>query len=122
MAGSAPGFSAQVVLGFGPYRTAWFMAHRIREGMREARIIGSLGGDGRFAAHETVMHSADEYVRGDVHTNSVEGYFAILKRGIYGTYHHVSHAVGGKRHGCELVSRLAFTSAPLRAAGFGFRR
>jgi len=38
----------------------------------------------------TVMHSAKEYVRGDVHTNTVEGYFSILKRGIIGTYHHVS--------------------------------
>lgn len=38
----------------------------------------------------TVMHSAKEYVRGDVHTNTVEGYFSILKRGIMGTYHHVS--------------------------------
>jgi hypothetical protein len=42
------------------------------------------------------MHSADEYVRGDVHTNSVEGYFAILKRGIYGVYHHVSEAHLGR--------------------------
>ena len=43
-----------------------------------------------FARHETINHSADEYVRGDVHTNTVEGYFSILKRGIIGTYHHVS--------------------------------
>lgn len=40
--------------------------------------------------HETVNHSNDEYVRGEVHTNSVEGYFSILKRGIIGTFHHVS--------------------------------
>ena len=32
--------------------------------------------------HEVVNHSADEYVRGAVHTNTVEGYFSILKRGI----------------------------------------
>ncbi len=38
----------------------------------------------------TINHSAREYVRGDVHTNTVEGYFSILKRGIMGTYHHVS--------------------------------
>src|SRR4051794_28874020 len=31
-----------------------------------------------------------EYVRGDAHTNTVEGYFSIFKRGIYGVYHHVS--------------------------------
>jgi hypothetical protein len=38
----------------------------------------------------TVNHSIGEYVRGDAHTNTVEGYFSILKRGIIGTYHHVS--------------------------------
>src|SRR5205807_2709419 len=43
-----------------------------------------------FARHETINHSTDEYVRGDAHTNSVEGYFSILKRGIIGTYHQVS--------------------------------
>jgi transposase-like protein len=41
-------------------------------------------------AHEVVNHSAEEYVRGEVHTNTIEGYFSILKRGINGTYHHVS--------------------------------
>jgi transposase-like protein len=45
-----------------------------------------------FASHRTVNHSADEYVRGDAHTNTVEGFFSIFKRGIYGTYHHVSAA------------------------------
>jgi transposase-like protein len=43
-----------------------------------------------FARHETINHSIDEYVRGDAHTNTIEGYFSILKRGIVGTYHHVS--------------------------------
>ena len=44
-----------------------------------------------FAGHGTVNHSAEEYVRGNFwHTNTVESYFAILKRGIMGTYHHVS--------------------------------
>jgi transposase-like protein len=44
----------------------------------------------RDFAHETVNHGAGEYVRGDAHTNTVEGYFSVLKRGIIGTYHHVS--------------------------------
>ena len=48
--------------------------------------------DKEFADHQTVAHDQDEYVRGDVHTNTVEGYFATLKRGINGTYHHVSRA------------------------------
>jgi transposase-like protein len=157
-------------LGFGSYRTAWFMAMRIREGMREAKLPASMGGEGKFveadetyvggkarnrafkepppkeavmslverkgqvrsfdlrvanvtaetvkpiivealstdshfrtdesgiywkigetfASHRTVNHAASEYVRGDAHTNTVEGYFSIFKRGIYGVYHHVS--------------------------------
>ena len=40
------------------------------------------------AAHETVKHSAGEYVRGDVHTNSAEGYFSVFKRGMKGVYQH----------------------------------
>ncbi len=45
-----------------------------------------------FAGHQTVNHSAGEYVRGKVHTNSVEGYFANLKRGLDGIYHHVGRS------------------------------
>jgi transposase-like protein len=45
-----------------------------------------------FARHEMVDHGQDEYVRGDAHSNTVEGFFAILKRGIIGTYHTVSEA------------------------------
>jgi transposase-like protein len=151
------------------YKTAWFMAHRIREAMREPAGAGPLGGpntvvevdetfvggkaknraDGRvppkeavmalversgrvrsfhvasvnaktlrpiltsqldrksylmtdeaayytsmggeFGGHGTVNHSIEEYVRGGFwHINTVESYFAILKRGIFGVYHHVS--------------------------------
>jgi hypothetical protein len=44
-----------------------------------------------FSGHGTVNHSAEEYVRAYFwHTNTAEGYFSILKRGIVGTYHHVS--------------------------------
>lgn len=168
------------MLGFGSYRTAWFMAHRIREGMRELfpevsgptggegstvemdetyiggkeknkhrskRIKGANGGIGKemafalverggkvrshhmtdisaktlrpvllaqlgeataktklmtdgegqyriiapmFASHDAVNHGIGEYVRGEAHTNTIEGYFSILKRGITGVYHHVS--------------------------------
>ena len=158
-----------------PYKTAWFMAHRIREGMRDlnppprsmggnskiieaddtyiggkeknkhfrkrnAANIGGMGKEIAFALverggrvrsqhvpgvnastlrpiliaqldadtrlmtddagqyrnihrdfrHEAVNHGIGEYVRGEAHTNTVESYFAILKRGIIGTYHHVS--------------------------------
>jgi hypothetical protein len=43
-----------------------------------------------FAGHDTVKHSAGEYVRENAHTNTVEGFFSLLKRGIMGTFHHVS--------------------------------
>ena len=149
------------------YKTAWFMAHRVREAMRP-NSSGPLGGDNKvvevdetyiggkarnrknhippkeavvalverdgrvrsrhianvdganlrpilkaeidaasyvmtdespiypsatagFAGHGTVNHSIEEYVRGSFwHTNTVESYFSILKRGVIGTYHHVS--------------------------------
>lgn len=41
-----------------------------------------------FTQHEAVKHSAKEYVRGDVTTNTVEGYFSIFKRGMKGVYQH----------------------------------
>src|SRR5262249_695991 len=44
----------------------------------------------KFAGHEVVKHAAHEYVRGRAHTNTVEGFFSLLKRGINGTFHHVS--------------------------------
>ena len=43
-----------------------------------------------FPAHQTVNHGAGEYVRGHAHTNTIEGYFSVLKRGLTGTFHHVS--------------------------------
>ena len=40
--------------------------------------------------HETVNHSAAEYVRGDVLTNTVEGVWALFKRGVVGSFHKIS--------------------------------
>ena len=46
-----------------------------------------------YSGHGTVNHSAKEYVRGDFwYTNTVESYFALLKRGVYGTFHSLSEA------------------------------
>jgi transposase-like protein len=64
---------------------------------RDASIITDewrsyKGLDRDFASHETVSHGEGEYVRGAVHTNTVEGYFSILKRGVNGTYHRISPA------------------------------
>jgi transposase-like protein len=52
----------------------------------ESRLY--YGYSAHFAAHETVKHSRNEYVRGDVHTNTVENYFSVFKRGMKGTYQH----------------------------------
>jgi transposase-like protein len=41
------------------------------------------------ASHEVVIHAKGEYVRGDVHTNTVEGFFSVFKRGLVGTYQHM---------------------------------
>jgi len=157
------------MLGFGSYRTAWFMAHRIRESMiskttsglggtnkvveaaesyvggkaknraykpePKKHIVMTLverGGEARsfhvknataktlretavrvasrksylmtdentaytklgreFSGHGTVNHSANEYSRlgGFIHVNSAENYFSIFKRGVIGTFHHIS--------------------------------
>lgn len=43
-----------------------------------------------YADHQSVCHSRGEYVRGDVTTNTIESFWAILKRGINGVYHNVS--------------------------------
>jgi transposase-like protein len=64
----------------------------------------------KFVRHATVNHSIGEYVRGEVHTNTVESYFANFKRGIYGTYHHVSpHHL--KRYLAEFDFRYNFRAA-----------
>lgn len=43
-----------------------------------------------FARHEKVNHNQHEYGRGPIHSNTVESFFAVMKRGIHGVYHHVS--------------------------------
>ncbi len=43
-----------------------------------------------FYPHQTVDHKAGEYVRGTVHTNNIENFWSLLKRGVIGTYHNVS--------------------------------
>lgn len=56
----------------------------------EARVYIKVGRE--FAEHGVVNHGAGEYARDDITTNAVESSFAILKRGLYGTFHHVSEA------------------------------
>jgi len=58
----------------------------ITDDFRNYRKIGRLFAGG----HGVVNHSMKEYVRGDVYTNTAESFFALLKRGVYGTFHAVS--------------------------------
>ena len=59
--------------------------HLMTDGEGQYRVVAPM-----FASHEVVNHGIGEYVRGNAHTNTIEGYFSILKRGVIGTYHHVS--------------------------------
>jgi hypothetical protein len=61
------------------------------------------GLDGLFFRHDTVNHSAGEYARGDVSTNSIESVWALMKRGITGVYHHTS-----AKHLGRYVNEFAF--------------
>jgi transposase-like protein len=57
----------------------------------ESTVYPAIGRE--FSGHGSVNHSAEEYVRAQFwHTNTVENYFSIFKRGIIGTYHWVSEA------------------------------
>ena len=57
----------------------------------ESLVYPKLGRE--FSGHGTVNHSIDEYVRGGFwHTNTVENFFSIFKRGVIGTFHHISEA------------------------------
>jgi transposase-like protein len=60
----------------------------------EGSVFTGIGWN--FASHGTVTHTKDEYVRREgervITTNTVEGFFSILKRGVYGVYQHVSEA------------------------------
>ena len=69
------------------------------DGEGQYRLVGPM-----FKSHDVVNHGIGEYVRGDAHTNTVESYFALLKRGVVGTFHHVSpqHL---KRYVCEFDYR-----------------
>jgi transposase-like protein len=173
------------------YKSAWFMAHRIREAMRDG-APGQLGGAGKFvevdeayigrmkgfrksrgpghkmkvlslverggnvrsikvesvsrptvekivrenvareshlmtdeapyypaigsqlAAHESVNHSADEWARGAAHTNTLEGYFSVFKRGMRGVYQHC-----GERHLHRYLAEFDFRYNHRAATGCG---
>jgi transposase-like protein len=66
-----------------------------------------------FKAYDQVNHSKKEYVRGIAHTNTVEGYFSILKRGLIGTFHHV-----GSQHLQRYVNEFDFKYNTRVALGY----
>lgn len=51
---------------------------------------GYSGLNGLFFKHETINHSAGEYARDNISTNSIESVWAVMKRGLHGIYHHAS--------------------------------
>jgi transposase-like protein len=73
-------------------------AHLMTDNSRLYDNIGRL-----YPRHERVNHSAKEYARGEVHTNSVEGFFSLLERGMDGTFHAVS-----RKHLHRYVSEFSF--------------
>lgn len=57
----------------------------------------------KMAKHDTINHGAKEYVRGDIHTNTIEGFWGLLKRAWYGQHHHYS-----KKYTNYYVAEAAF--------------
>lgn len=86
------------------------------------KIMPALGYE-----HAKVMHSANEYVRGPVHTNSIEGFWSQLKRSINGTFHQVSgkhlqkyvnefaYRYNRRKSGVPMFQHLASSVAALHA-------
>jgi transposase-like protein len=75
--------------------TAKNLKGKIRENVDKKAVVMTdeflaYKGLGKEFVHYTVNHGAGEYVNGDIHTNTAEGFFSILKRGINGIYQHVS--------------------------------
>lgn len=60
-------------------------------------------GDSFDGGHKTVNHSRGEYSRGNAHVNGAESYFALLKRGVHGTFHHIS-----KKHLARYCDKFSF--------------
>lgn len=54
----------------------------------DARLYWAVGRE--FASHGTTLHASRKYASGDKHSNTVENFFSIFKRGVIGTYHHMS--------------------------------
>jgi len=68
-----------------------FLVKNVHQGSNlmtdEHAVYGTME---RLYNHQTIKHMLKEYVRGEVHTNTIENFWSVLKRGIYGTYHFIS--------------------------------
>ena len=85
---------------------------------REARLATDEANYYRFvgrqlADHKTVNHAKGEYVRGSVHTNTIEGYFSIFKRGMKGVYQHCA-----KKHLHRYLAEFDFRYTNRAGCGF----
>lgn len=74
----------------------------------ETRVVTDEAGqyahlNKEFASHEFVTHGSGEYVRGDVHTNTLEGFYSVFKRGMKGVYQHCA-----EKHLHRYVSEFDF--------------
>lgn len=78
----------------------------------EARLYWKVGKE--FTAHDSVMHAGGEYVRGEVHTNTIEGFFSIFKRGMRGIYQHC-----GEQHLHRYLAEFDFRYTNRVALGIG---
>ncbi len=87
------------------------ISHESRLHTDESKLY--QGANAFFASHETVKHSAKEYARGDVNTNSAEGYFSIFKRGMKGVYQHC-----GEKHLHRYLAEYDFRYNRRAALGY----
>jgi hypothetical protein len=69
---------------------------------------------GAFAGHQTVDHSKEEYVRGEAHTNTAEGFFSLFKKGMKAIYQHCD-----ERHLHRYLAEFDFRYNNRVALGFG---
>lgn len=77
----------------------------------ESRLYSAVGKE--FASHEFTNHGRREYVRGDVSTNTVEGFFSIFKRGMRGIYQHCN-----EKHLCSYLAEFDFRYSNRVALGY----
>ncbi|WP_288368952.1 IS1595 family transposase [uncultured Roseivirga sp.] len=87
--------SGKVVLRHVPNATKENMVSFIEQHVPEGARLNTdefkgYSGLGKWYNHETINHSLSVYVDGEVHTNTIENFWSVLKRGLYGIYHQVS--------------------------------